>query len=80
MDYTNQVSKLLRKSVEMPPELGEDAKYVFSTTFTDPHTMAYKELSEALMYAMHQNQGADLAQYPPSQGHEALRARGANLQ
>lgn len=73
MDYTNQVSKLLRKSVEMPPELGEDAKYVFSTTFTDPHTMAYKELSEALMYAMHQNQGADLAQYPPSQGHEALR-------
>ena len=58
----------------MPPELGEDAKYVFSTTFTDPHTMAYRELSEALMYAMHQNRGVDLAQYPPSQGHESLRA------
>ena len=58
----------------MPPELGVDAKYVFSTTFTDPHTMAYRELSEALMYAMHQNRGVDLAQYPPSQGHESLRA------
>ena len=57
----------------MPPELEEDAKYVFSTTFTDPHTMAYKELSDALMCAMHQNRGVDLAQYPPSQGHEALR-------
>ena len=56
-----------------PPELAEDAKYLFSTTFTDPHTIPYQGLSEALSRAMRRQNGADLALYPPPQGHEALR-------
>ncbi|MDA1347724.1 MAG: PLP-dependent aminotransferase family protein [Chloroflexi bacterium] len=57
----------------MPPELEEDAKYLFSTTFTDPQTIPYEGLSEAVSEAMRRQKGADLALYPPPQGHEALR-------
>ena len=51
----------------------EEAKYLFSTTFTDPHTIPYEGLAEALSEAMRGQRGVDLALYPPPQGHEALR-------
>ena len=59
--------------MESPPELAEDANYLFSTTFTDPQTIPYDDLSDALSRAMTRQNGADLALYPPPQGHEALR-------
>ena len=72
VDYQRLFSSSLPATVDMPPGLTADTKYVFSVTYADPHTSPYEGLSAALREALRRD-GPDLARYPPPQGHEAMR-------
>ena len=72
MDYDKLFSKNLPIQVDMPAGLRADAKYVFSVTYTDPHTLDSEAMWEGLRDVM-QREGQDLAPYPDPQGHPGLR-------
>ena len=72
MDYASLFSRNLPAEVDSPPGLGEDTKYVFSVTYTDLDTMPVEGFVDALADIM-PHEGADLAKYPPPQGHPGLR-------
>ena len=72
MDYDKLFSKNLPIQVDMPAGLRADAKYVFSVTYTDPHTLDPEAMWEGLRDVM-QREGQDLAPYPDPQGHPGLR-------
>ncbi len=72
MDYSNLFSKNLPAEVASPPGQTEDAKYTFSVTYTDRGAMPVQGLAEALADIL-PREGAELAKYPPPQGHVGLR-------
>ena len=72
MDYANLFSRNLPAEVDAPLALGEETKYVFSVTYTDLDTMPVQGFVDALAEIM-PREGADLAMYPPPQGHPGLR-------
>ena len=72
MDYTKLFSRNLPAPIESHPGLAADAKYVFSVTYSDPDTLPYDGLADAMRAAM-RREGRDLALYPPPQGHEGMR-------
>lgn len=71
-NYQELASSALPLEIEMPPGLKEEADYIFSVTYTDPHAMALKEFADATARAIKRD-GKDLGVYPPPQGHLGLR-------
>ena len=71
-NYQDLASTTLPPEIEMPPGLREDVNFIFSVTYTDPDAMALKEFAEAAAIAIERD-GKDLGNYPPPQGHLALR-------
>ena len=72
MNYTNLVSRNLPRQVPSHPGISADTDYVFSVTYTDLDSMPTIELADSLR-ALMPSEGADLAKYPPPQGHVGLR-------
>ena len=72
MDYDNLFSRNLPAEVDGPLGLGDDTRYVFSVTYTDLDTMPMQGFVDSLSAIM-PREGADLAKYPPPQGHPGLR-------
>ena len=52
-NYDELVAGSLPETVDMPPGLAEDVKYVFSVTYTDPYPMSKEVFSEALHWSKH---------------------------
>ena len=71
-NYDELVAGSLPETVDMPPGLAEDVKYVFSVTYTDPYSMSTEDFSEAAANAIAKGYSS-LGTYPPPQGHEGLR-------
>lgn len=72
MDYTKLASRNLPAEVRSHPGIGADTEYVFSVTYTDLDSMPTGALADSLK-ALMPAEGADLAKYPPPQGHVGLR-------
>lgn len=72
MNYDKLTSKNIPLKVDMPAGLKKDAKYVFSVTYTDPHSMNTNVMWDGMKEVMEQN-GDVLAPYPDPQGHPDLR-------
>ena len=72
MNYDKLTSKNIPLKVDMPTGLKAEAKYVFSVTYTDPHSLNTSAMWEGMKDIMDKN-GDVLAPYPDPQGHPDLR-------
>ena len=76
INFNELASKSIPKSIIMPTP-AQDAKYIFSVTYTDPEAMELDDLAYSASNII-PKEGRDLATYPPTLGHEGLREFIAN--
>jgi len=76
INFNELASKSIPKTIIMPTP-AQDAKYIFSVTYTDPEAMELDDLAYSASNII-PKEGRDLATYPPTLGHEGLREFIAN--
>lgn len=76
LDYSSLISKNAPLPIESPPGLSMDgskkSKYIFSITYTNPHTFQKNKMSDALNTAINKEWNT-LTKYPDIQGYPKLR-------
>ena len=76
LDYSSLISKNAPLPIESPPGLSMDgskkSKYIFSITYTNPHTFQKNKISHSLNTAINKEWDT-LTKYPDIQGYPKLR-------
>ena len=72
MDYNKKFTTNKITQVTWPDGLQDDTKYTFSITYTDQHSMDYKQFAETTKQII-LDDGNSLAPYPDPQGYPELR-------
>ena len=77
LDYSSLISKNAPLPLQGPPGLSMDgskkSKYIFSITYTNPHTFQYNKMANALNTSITQEWDT-LTKYPDVQGYSKLRS------
>jgi len=72
MDYNNKFTTHKIPEITWPDGLQDETKYTFSITYTDQHSMDYKQFAETTKDIILKD-GNSLAPYPDPQGYPDLR-------